>query len=570
MACDEFMYGDNTCRFSRTPQNILIIKRPKSPNSTILAVELAITLTRVYGAVVYCEDEAINDMNDINPELELNSIANTQFDLGEMIDLAISLGGDGTLLWLSHLFQASVPPVISIAMGSLGYMSLFHYSKARDIVDRIMRQQTFAVSLRSRLTLYIPQENGEILQTSCLNECVFERGSRHCLASIDVYCSGSYFTRVFADGLILATPSGSTAYSMSAGGSIVHPKVSGILFTPICPHTLSFRPVILPGSTELLIHVPESSRNGVQVAMDGRRVAELKIGHFAAVTMCSYPLPLVICPQAFDASVGLSPAREIKGNRKIIDSTYTYQDILQSIREVKTMNSMGTDEHCIYSNENQVFVCPCCRSPDSCLCGIEKEGTSRCQEGHFNENVSFCKEDYWLDSLNNYLDWNSQRTAQIPIDLQETMSGSKHSEFQSTTGKKGTGFSPRSFNNSDKKIAPPNTLKFLERVRVIWKQDNEFRHECLPDLNNSVTCLNSKIRYSSPSAQRTLDNCRYPDTSRGGLETTIPTRISTDLDSCNWSQKSNNTDSTAKSNKSRTPFFTPVKIPGVIILDRKL
>ncbi|OLQ19264.1 ATP-NAD kinase family protein [Cryptosporidium hominis] len=566
---DEFMYGDNTCRFSKTPQNILIIKRPKSPNSTILAVELSVSLTKVYDAVVYCEDEAISDMKAINPELELNSISQTKVDLGEMIDLAISLGGDGTLLWLSHLFQTSVPPVISIAMGSLGYMSLFHYSKANEIIDRIMRKQTFAVSLRSRLTLYIPQENGDTLQTSCLNECVFERGSRHCLASIDVYCSGSYFTRVFADGLILATPSGSTAYSMSAGGSIVHPKVSGILFTPICPHTLSFRPVILPGSTELLIHVPESSRDGVQVALDGRRVAELRIGQFAAVTMCSYPLPLVICPQVFDYRESLSPGLELRSKR-IIDSTYTYQDILQSIRETKTMNSLGTDEHCIYSNDSQIFVCPCCRKPDSCFCGIEKDFNIS-QENDFKEKRLLYKEDYWLDCLNNYLDWNSQRAAQIPIDLQETVSGTKYSEFQSNLSKKSNGYSPRSLTNTDRKIAPPETLKFLEKVRVIWKHDNEFKHECLPDFNNSVTCLNSKIRYPSPLTAKTPDNLLCSTTCRDKMENSISMQINaTDFDSCNWSQKSNNTDSTAKSNKSKTPFFTPVKIPGVIILDRKL
>lgn len=562
---DEFMYGDNTCRFSKTPQNILIIKRPRSPNSTILAVELAITLTKMHDAVVYCEDEAIHDMKAINQDLELSSISQAQVDLGEIIDLAISLGGDGTLLWLSHLFQTSVPPVISIAMGSLGYMSLFHYSKANDIIDRIMRKQTFAVSLRSRLTLYIPQENGDVIQTSCLNECVFERGNRHCLASIDVYCSGSYFTRVFADGLILATPSGSTAYSMSAGGSIVHPKVSGILFTPICPHTLSFRPVILPGSTELLIHVPESSRNGVQVALDGRRVAELKIGQFAAVTMCSYPLPLVICPQIFDLNESLNQKLEIK-TKKTIDSTYTYQDILQSIREVKTMNSLGTDEHCIYSNENQIFVCPCCRKPDNCYCGIEKN-SNICQD--YDKKDFLYKEDYWLDSLNNYLDWNSQRTAQIPIDLQETVSVSKYSDFQPSLNKKNTGSGSRNI-ITDRKIAPPETLNFLERVRVIWKHDNEFKHECLPDFNNSVTCLNSKLRYPSPSAPKIEENIINKTASRDKLENVVSMHLNADFDSCNCSQKSNNTDSTVKSNKSKTPFFTPVKAPSVIILDRKL
>ncbi|KAF7456353.1 ATP-NAD kinase [Cryptosporidium felis] len=560
---DEFVHGDNTCRFSGTPQNILIVKRPKSPHATLLAVQLAASLTRIYGAVVYCEEEAIKEMKAIDSDLILSSTSRVRDDLGEVVDLAISLGGDGTLLWLSHLFQASVPPVVSVAMGSLGYMSLFHYSKAREIVDRIMRQRTFAVSLRSRLTLHIPREGGEVERTSCLNECVFERGNRHCLASIDVYCSGSYFTRVFADGLILATPSGSTAYSMSAGGSIVHPKVSGILFTPICPHTLSFRPVILPGSTELLIHVPESSRDGVQVALDGRRVAELRSGQFAAVTMSSYPLPLVICPQDSEAQDSLNSGSESKGLRKQIDSTLTLQDILEGIREAKTLSSLGTDDG--FQSESQVFVCPCCRRSGDCLCGIDKEQPP--------SEATFCgnpKEDYWLNSLNHYLDWNSQRAAQIPVDLQESASSSIYSEFQSSLKGRSYLSNPKGPASTDKKVAPPAALRFLEGVRSVRKHDGESGHGYLPEPSSPVTCLDSKLRYSTPSRTEVFGDRQDSVPPKSPPEAMAAANRDADLYPRSWSQNSSHTDSTLRSTRSKTPFFTPVKIPGVIILERKV
>lgn len=103
-----------------------------------------------------------------------------------------------------------------------------------------------------------------------LNEVVIDRGPSPYLSVIDLACDAQYLTTVQADGIIIATPTGSTAYNLAAGGSIVYPSVPAILVTPICPHTLSFRPMLLPDSARLVCTVPEECRSNGWVSFDGK------------------------------------------------------------------------------------------------------------------------------------------------------------------------------------------------------------------------------------------------------------------------------------------------------------
>jgi NAD+ kinase len=128
------------------------------------------------------------------------------------------------------------------------------------------------VTLRMRLYCEIfrrgadqPSEVHEVL-----NEMVIDRGSSSFLTNIECYEKGRFVTRVQADGIMLATPTGSTAYSVAAGGSMVHPNVPAILLTPVCPHSLSFRPIILPDYAELELRIPDDARCTAWVCFDGR------------------------------------------------------------------------------------------------------------------------------------------------------------------------------------------------------------------------------------------------------------------------------------------------------------
>ena len=104
----------------------------------------------------------------------------------------------------------------------------------------------------------------------CLNEVVIDRGASAALVDLDVNIDGNPMTKVLADGVLISTPTGSTAYSLAAGGSMVHPGVSGVLVVPICPHTLSFRPLVLPDTVVLTIKVPETARIEPVASFDGK------------------------------------------------------------------------------------------------------------------------------------------------------------------------------------------------------------------------------------------------------------------------------------------------------------
>lgn len=129
-----------------------------------------------------------------------------------------------------------------------------------------------------------------------LNEVVIDRGPSPYLSNIDLFLDGKHITSVQGDGLIVSTPTGSTAYAVAAGASMIHPSVPAIMVTPICPHSLSFRPIVVPAGVELKISVSPDSRNTSWVSFDGRNRQELFHGDSLRVTTSIYPVPS-ICAQ---------------------------------------------------------------------------------------------------------------------------------------------------------------------------------------------------------------------------------------------------------------------------------
>ena len=151
------------------------------------------------------------------------------------------------------------------------------------------------ITLRMRLRCEL-YRNGKPLPGKVfdvLNEVVVDRGSNPFLCKIECYERSRLITKVQADGVIVATPTGSTAYSTAAGGSMVHPNVPAMLFTPICPHSLSFRPVILPDSALLELKVPADARNNAWVSFDGKKRQQLSKGDSVRVQMSQHPMPTV-------------------------------------------------------------------------------------------------------------------------------------------------------------------------------------------------------------------------------------------------------------------------------------
>ncbi|KAJ3117144.1 hypothetical protein HDU96_007807 [Phlyctochytrium bullatum] len=231
--------------------------------------------------------------------------ATCESECASQIDLIVTLGGDGTVLFTASLFQTCrVPPILPFDLGSLGFLAVFDYADHREILRTLTEGEGagFAVNMRMRLACTVWRRvvgaEGETHVAEktfhVLNELVVDRGPSPYMSELELFVDDAHLTTMQADGLVVATPTGSTAYSLSANGSMVHPAVPTILVTPICPHTLSFRPMLLPDSIELRVVLPVGSRTASACAsFDGRGRVELGQGDFVSVTMSRFPVPTV-------------------------------------------------------------------------------------------------------------------------------------------------------------------------------------------------------------------------------------------------------------------------------------
>eukprot|EP00611_Tribonema_gayanum_P026953 TRINITY_DN6537_c0_g1_i2.p1 TRINITY_DN6537_c0_g1~~TRINITY_DN6537_c0_g1_i2.p1 ORF type:complete len:411 (+),score=98.38 TRINITY_DN6537_c0_g1_i2:80-1312(+) len=157
-------------------------------------------------------------------------------EVDDSVDLVVTLGGDGLMMHSSTLFRQAVPPHLCFNLGSMGFLTPFDLQSLKDDIRGAVDGAAVKISLRMRLSARIVRAGKPGCTYHALNEVVVERGGNPHLSLIECFCDDQFLTTVQADGLIIATPTGSTAYSMSAGGSMVHPSVPAILFTPICPH----------------------------------------------------------------------------------------------------------------------------------------------------------------------------------------------------------------------------------------------------------------------------------------------------------------------------------------------
>ena len=219
----------------------------------------------------------------------------------EKFDLVLTLGGDGTVLFTSWLFQRIVPPILSFSLGSLGFLTSFQFEQYKEHLSRVMGDMGMRVSLRMRFTCTVYRRAGpntsetvEGEQFEVLNELVIDRGPSSYISNLELYGDDNLLTVVQADGCIFSTPTGSTAYSLSAGGSLVHPDIPAILLTPICPHTLSFRPMLLNDTMALKVAVPRHSRATAYCSFDGKGRVELRQGDHVTIAASQYPFPTVM------------------------------------------------------------------------------------------------------------------------------------------------------------------------------------------------------------------------------------------------------------------------------------
>ncbi|KAH7138769.1 ATP-NAD kinase-like domain-containing protein [Dendryphion nanum] len=235
----------------------------------------------------------------------------------QTFDIVLALGGDGTVLYASWLFQRIVPPVLAFSLGSLGFLTKFDYDHYPETLGRAFRDG-ITVSLRLRFEATImrsqsrPTDSRDLVDEligeesedhhthrpngiyNILNEVVIDRGPNPTMSSIELFGDDEHFTTVQADGICVSTPTGSTAYNLAAGGSLCHPDNPVVLVTAICAHTLSFRPIILPDTIVLRAGVPYDARTSSWASFDGKERVELKPGDYVTISASRFPFPSVL------------------------------------------------------------------------------------------------------------------------------------------------------------------------------------------------------------------------------------------------------------------------------------
>ena len=211
----------------------------------------------------------------------------TPFSLAAKAHVIISLGGDGTLLRGIQYAYRWEAPLLGINMGRVGFLTEAEPGDVGAALDALLDGR---YEVESRPVLHV--EAGG-MRWHALNDVVLSRGGRARLTTISAYVDGELAGRYVADGVVVATPTGSTGYSLSAGGPIISPKVDCMIITPICAHTLQHRPTVVHGGAHITLELLQDDAQTASLQVDGQSCIELQSGMCATVRMDSRPIRLI-------------------------------------------------------------------------------------------------------------------------------------------------------------------------------------------------------------------------------------------------------------------------------------
>ena len=204
-------------------------------------------------------------------------------EIYENADLAIVIGGDGSMLECTRLAAPAGVAVLGINMGRVGYMTELEMDEL-DLLDKVFSGD-YTVDTRAMLSVVTKSDSGKVkFRAHALNEAVIANGAAARMVDIELYDGEELVTQYRADGLVVATPTGSTAYSLSAGGPIVDPKLSCFCVTPVCPHSLSARPLIFPDTAQLRIKNTCVREKVLHLTVDGRSTFDMYYGDSAYIS----------------------------------------------------------------------------------------------------------------------------------------------------------------------------------------------------------------------------------------------------------------------------------------------
>ena len=219
----------------------------------------------------------------------------TRSELASAADLVLVIGGDGTLLGVAREVARRAPrtPILAVNCGSLGFLTEITRPELDAALDAVVSGRS-GIDERRMLRARVLRRGSEAADRLVLNDVVIARSARSSIVELSISLGGQLITRSRADGLIVATPTGSTAYNLAAGGPIVHPTVDALLLTPIAPHTLTNRPIVLADTAPVRI-TPDLAGSHVEAhaSFDGQFNVELDDGDVVVVERAPHPLRVV-------------------------------------------------------------------------------------------------------------------------------------------------------------------------------------------------------------------------------------------------------------------------------------
>jgi NAD+ kinase len=261
-----------------------IISRPRREDVARVVPPL-VNWLQAHGAEVICDSETADCIQPLAAQTKKRE------DIPGSTDLLIVLGGDGTLLSAARLTAECGVPVLAVNLGGLGFLTTVPQDEIYSILEELFAGK-HRVSERVMLDAEIIRAGNVIRRQTALNDAVLNKAALARIMDLELRVDGEYVTTYKSDGLIISTPTGSTAYSLAAGGPIVYPSVEAFVVSPICPHTLTNRPIVIPDSATIEIDF-KAEDDAVFLTLDGQIGIELLRGDHIRVRKAANKLMLV-------------------------------------------------------------------------------------------------------------------------------------------------------------------------------------------------------------------------------------------------------------------------------------
>ncbi|HHT27352.1 MAG TPA: NAD(+)/NADH kinase [Firmicutes bacterium] len=265
-------------------RRIALIPHTGKPQALNLARRMVPELTRL--------GVQVSTTPGVHPTLGLSEVHSVEKEFLQA-DAAIVLGGDGALLTAARLLYGTGIPILGVNLGRIGFLSEIEPAQLSEALPRLLRGE-YTVVERMMLEAQVMRAGVLLQKQTALNDVVIARGTFGRMLSLEATAEGYRIGTYVGDGIIVATPTGSTAYSLSAGGPIVHPEMNAILVTPVCPHSLAARTVVLPGSSVVRIRVTTpTEHDDLMLTADGVHGKHLMSGDEVLVGRAPYATRLI-------------------------------------------------------------------------------------------------------------------------------------------------------------------------------------------------------------------------------------------------------------------------------------